>query len=412
MKVYRRLLYITLFIDLCFIVVSFYMDVQEKIPKEMNIIAGEQSEFSLSVPASANVYMENTDTLIKNLDLRQPFSIVSKDTPLRMEVELFGVLPLKTVKVNVVNPQQVIVGGFPVGIYAKVKGVMVVDAGVVNDIHQGNVSPAEYILKPGDYILEANGEEVCNREDLVEYLEDMEQSVLVLQVLRGKKELSVRVDCALTEEGYKLGVWVRDDMQGIGTLTYVKGREYGALGHSITDQDTGKLVELSGGKLFEASILQIQKGRIGNPGELSGMISYGSQYAMANVENNTSYGIFGKLDSDVMVAGEAMAVGYKQDVKEGKAYIRSWVSGEEKDYEIKITKLNMGKTDATKSIEIEIVDKELLSLTGGIVQGMSGTPIIQNGKVIGAVTHVFVNAPEKGYGILIESMLGKQQQKS
>lgn len=405
MKEYRRLLYIVLVLDVFAITAAFYLYMQEKIPAEVNVIAGEQSDFSLAVPASANVYTADSDTWVKSVDLRQPFSIISNDTALRMEVELFGVIPFKTIHVNVVDPQNVIAGGFPVGIYAKVKGVMVVDCGVVEDVNQGTVSPAEFILKPGDYILEVNGEEIDSRKALMRYLEDMEHKELVLQILRGEKEIQVKVDCALTKDGYKLGVWVRDDMQGIGTLTYVKGKEYAALGHSITDQDTGKIVELGEGKLFQATILQIQKGKVGKPGELSGMISYGNQYAIANIEENTSYGIFGTINGDVLMAGDALAVGYKQDVKEGKAFIRSWVSGEQKDYEIRITKLNMGKADATKSIEIEIVDKELLALTGGIVQGMSGTPIIQDGKLVGAVTHVFVNSPEKGYGVFVEEML-------
>lgn len=404
---YRKVLIILLICNILAICGIYMARVQLTIPKELSVTYGEETSFSFSVPASANVYKARSGESCGTLDLRHPFSLKGEEESMKMEVNLFGVLPLKTVTVNVVAEKQIMAAGIPIGIYVRTKGVMVVDIGEVRDVDKGTVCPAEHIVKSGDYILEVNGEKVGSRYEVMSALKHLDTSEATLLIERAGEQQKVSLTCAKTEDGYKLGVWIRDDMQGIGTMTYVDGRDYGALGHSITDQDTGKLVSLSDSTLYQATILSIKKGKAGTPGELGGMISYGHAFAIGTIEENTTKGIFGTLYKDSEIEGEMLPIGYKQEVREGEAYIRSWLSGEMKDYEIQIKKVNMGRSDSTKGLEIAVTDKDLLELTGGIVQGMSGSPIIQNGKIIGAVTHVFVNDPERGYGIFIDEMLDK-----
>lgn len=402
---YRAILFFFLFADVLGIAGFYLIKINNAIPGQLSIVSGESACFSFSVPANANVYRAQSEEVCGQLDLSQPFSIKGSDQPVRMEVNLFGVFPFKTVTVNVVDKQQVAAVGIPIGIYVRTQGVMVIDVAEVRDEQKGMVIPGEHIIKSGDYILEVNGEPVASRYDIISMLKHLKNEQVTLLIQRDGSKMEVQLSCADTQDGYKLGVWIRDDMQGIGTLTYTKNLQYGALGHSITDQDTGERVELSDSTLYQATILNIKKGQQGSPGELGGMISYGHAFAIGTIEENTSHGIFGTLYGDAEIPGEMVEVAYKQEIKEGEAYVRSWVSGEAKDYKIRIKKVNMGKADSSKGLEIEVTDQDLIELTGGIVQGMSGSPILQDGKIIGAVTHVFVNDPKKGYGIFIEDML-------
>ena len=191
-------------------------------------------------------------------------------------------------------------------------------------------------------------------------------------------------------------------------MTYLRPNgEFGALGHGISDSDTGMLVQTSGGELYETEIMGIEKGSAGKPGVMSGVIYYGGQSRLGTVEANTEAGIFGRAGDRLRarIGGEALPVGYRQDVKKGQAWIRSSVSGEVRDYEIEIQRVDYSTAHKSKDMVIRVTDPELLELTGGIVQGMSGSPIIQDGRLIGAVTHVFIQDPTRGYGIFIENML-------
>lgn len=182
---------------------------------------------------------------------------------------------------------------------------------------------------------------------------------------------------------------------------------FGALGHGISDSDTGKVVEISEGALYDTEILGIEKGSAGNPGVMAGVIYYGPGSKLGSIDANTDVGIFGHADDRLQksISGEPLEIGYRQDVKKGQAWIRSSVSGEVKDYEIEIQRVDYNPIHQNKGLVIRVVDEELLNLTGGIVQGMSGSPIIQDGKLVGAVTHVFVQDSTRGYGIFIENML-------
>ena len=175
----------------------------------------------------------------------------------------------------------------------------------------------------------------------------------------------------------------------------------------ITDSDTGELLETSGGSLYDTNILEIVKGERGTPGEISGMITYSDRHVRGEIKKNTSAGIFGFVDQNIKseLEKEALEVGFKQEIRKGDAYIRSSVSGELRSYQIQIQEIRLNEDDVNKGMVFQVTDPELLELTGGVIQGMSGSPIVQDGKLVGAVTHVFVNDPTRGYGIFAETMV-------
>ena len=210
------------------------------------------------------------------------------------------------------------------------------------------------------------------------------------------------------QEGYKLGIWVKDNAQGLGTITFLNAdSRFGALGHGIHDVDTNTLLEIDNGTVYETSIKDIKKGENGTPGGMEGIIVYNNYNVLGTITENTDCGIFGTIDriDSLFTDLKPMETASKEEIEVGPAVIRCAVEGEVKDYEIRITKIDKGTQEINKGIVIEVTDEKLLEITGGIVQGMSGSPIIQNGKLVGAVTHVFVQDATKGYGVFIENML-------
>jgi stage IV sporulation protein B len=210
---------------------------------------------------------------------------------------------------------------------------------------------------------------------------------------------------------YKMGAWLRDSAQGIGTMTYIdSANNFGALGHGVNDTDTGELLKLGTGLLYHTDIVAVKKGEKGSPGELTGVIEYSAEQISGIIVNNTSKGIYGVANDELLdeyIQMESMPIALKQEVTTGKAQILCKIGDEAKYYDIEITKISASSTTAlNRQISIKVTDEELISLTGGIVQGMSGAPIIQNGRFVGAVTHVLVQDSTRGYGIFIEDMLG------
>ena len=289
------------------------------------------------------------------------------------------------------------------------EGVMVVTTAQIPTNMETLSSPCEGSLQQGDYITSINGNPVNSKEELVSSVEACAGQPLTLHIVREQESFDISVLPIQDTSGtYRLGVWVKDDVQGIGTLTYATRQgAFGALGHGITDTDTGKLLTVSGGMLYDTSILKIVRGQRGTPGELSGMITYSDSHAEGVIRENTSRGIFGQAEGRLlrMLGTETVEVAFKQEVRTGRAVLRSSVSGELKDYEIQIQELRMNESDVNKGMIFYVTDPDLLALTGGVIQGMSGSPILQNGRLIGAVTHVFVNDPAKGYGIFAENMI-------
>lgn len=308
-----------------------------------------------------------------------------------------------------VSNEMVIPGGMPIGIYMKTDGVLVLGTDTIEGIDGQKHNPAENLVKAGDYIVGMNGQEVDSKKDLISKIESLESDKVVLQIRRNEENIDVKMTAVLADKNeYKLGIWVRDSVQGLGTVTYITtNNKFGALGHGIHDTDIDELLEIEEGRVYNTEILRIQKGKKGSPGGMEGMIVYNRYNMLGSIEENTEIGVFGtikNLDS-LTEEQEAVPVCLKSDVKTGAATIRCCLDDEVKEYDIEIERINHFTLEANKGLVIKIVDEELINATGGIVQGMSGSPILQNEKIVGAVTHVFVNDPTKGYGIFIEDML-------
>lgn len=391
-----------------------------RIPEEMRIIIGEEERFSFLFPFSARIEGEsigvlevNKEPLDKksiNIDLSDAVTMKASDvTNATMEVKLFGFIPLKKVEISAVSPQSVVVGGSAIGIHVETDGVLVLGTTSVTGEDKMSYEPAVNRLKSGDYIIQANDSVIKEKEDLMQFLKEADGSEIHFKVRRGKENISVAVTPVRTADGsYKIGTWIRDDTQGIGTLTYItQDGKYGALGHGITDVDTGVLFDVGEGSAYDAEIIRVVKGQPGEPGELSGVINRSEEERLGTVTKNTAQGIFGTVKESFgkMRSGTVMEIGLKQEVKKGKAEIMCEINGTVNTYEIEIEKVDYSNRNHAKGLVIKVTDKELIELTGGIVQGMSGSPIIQKGKLIGAVTHVFVRDSTKGYGTFIESML-------
>ncbi len=313
------------------------------------------------------------------------------------------------VSVESISDDLLIPGGIPVGIYMETAGVMVLGTEKIKSVDGGNYEPAKRLVRKGDYIQEIDGVKVKNKKELLNQMSHLNPSGTVLKLRRGKENVSVKVHPIKCKgKSYKLGIWIRDNTQGLGTITFLnKNSEFGALGHGIHDIDTGKLLQMSTGRLYETSIQDIKKGVHGEPGGMEGLIVYNQYNVLGSIEKNTEEGIYGKLDVIPMelMKQQPLRFGKKEEIKEGDAKIKCSVDGKLKEYAVRITKVDLHEREVNKGIVLEVTDKELLKKTGGIVQGMSGSPIIQEGKLVGAVTHVLVNDPTRGYGIFIENML-------
>lgn len=337
---------------------------------------------------------------------------VSGDGSYLLSARILGVIPFKDIKVMPADTETVMVSGDTVGIYMETEGVLVIDTADIVAQNGETEHPAKNVVEPGDYIVAFNDETVRNKKDLIEDLTKLDQDEVTLQVIRGGKSIPLSVTPVKDIRGeYKLGIWVRDNTQGIGTLTYVNDNgEYGALGHGISDVDTGELLHVEDGALYQAQIVGIQKGSSGTPGELAGLIRYENENIIGSIKRNCEQGIYGNLSvipDDLSL--RKMEVAYKQELEAGPASILCCVDGKVKEFDAEITRIDMNHEDTNKSFVIQVTDEELLDLTGGIVQGMSGSPVIQNGKFAGAITHVFVQDATGGYGIFAETMLGAQK---
>ncbi len=382
----------------------------DSVPSQVRLTTEKEQQMNFKVPASASI---DTGSVRMEAGLFRPVTMVTgaSEATYQMDVKLLGVIPLKSVEIQVMGERNVSAAGFPIGIFLKTKGVMVVGVGSFNDSDGALREPSKGLLAEGDYILSYNGEEVTGKKQFMNLLSENRGTEVLLGIERDGVYLEERVVPAKNQNGeYKMGIWIRDNAQGVGTLTFVDAEgNFGALGHGITDSDTGELMELGRGSLYGTKIVAVRKGTDGVPGELTGMIEYDDANVIGEITRNTPYGIFGRLDLEKLreqgIVLDTQEIGFKQDIHPGPATMISTINDEMKEYDIEITAIHMGNDGGNKGLELLVTDEELLNLTGGIVQGMSGSPILQDGRVVGAVTHVLVNAPEKGYGIFIEEML-------
>lgn len=295
--------------------------------------------------------------------------------------------------------------GTPFGIKMLTDGVIVTDFGAVN-VNTECISPAEAAgIKRGDIIIAVNGVDINDSTALSEAVQGS-VDICTLEIVRNGKSVTVSATPVLSEDDgeYKLGLWTRDSCAGIGTMTFYdpENNIFGGLGHSVSDISTGMVLPLLDGEITTVTITDVLKGSDGVPGELRGAFISDSQ--TGTVEINSEYGVFGYSDI-TPVLNEPMEIADSDEIKKGKATIYTTIAGMMPDeYDIEIERIDYGSTSASRNMTIRVTDKELLSLTGGIVQGMSGSPIIQDGRIVGAVTHVLVNDSAMGYGIFIENM--------
>ena len=307
------------------------------------------------------------------------------------------------------NATYVIPGGMAIGIYMETDGVLVLSTECIECIDGNQYEPAKNLVKPGDYIVGLNGEAIESKRELVQAVKKLENSEVIIKLRRDEEYIDVKMQSVeAKKDEYKLGIWVKDSIQGLGTVTYLTmNGEFGALGHGIHDSETNELIEIEKGSVYNTNIVGIQKGQKGEPGGLEGVIIYRSSNKLGVIEKNTEDGIYGSINEVETFCGDVQPVEIckKADIQLDKASILCSVNGTVEEYEIKIKNTDSYTKDANKGIIIEVTDKKLLELTGGIVQGMSGSPILQNGKIVGAVTHVLVNDPTRGYGIFIEDMI-------
>ena len=329
-----------------------------------------------------------------------------------ININLLGFLPVKSVSVQSVPDIKLYPGGQPVGVKINTKGVLVVALCDIETKEGKVISPASSAgINVGDSIVKVNNKIMKTAEELVYEVKCSEGRDIIVTVEREGKEYSKKVVPQLAEkdQSYKIGLWVRDYTSGVGTLTFYhkSSKTFGALGHPITDIDTGTILTVDGGEIVNSSIISYKKGEKGSPGELRGLF-VDEDKIIGKVEKNTSCGIYGKGTNKLLdhKYSRAMKIGLRNEIQVGPAQILTTIDGSEPElYDIKIEKLIEQQEPGSKSMVIKITDERLLKETGGIVQGMSGSPIIQNDKIIGAVTHVLINKPDVGYGIYIEWML-------
>jgi stage IV sporulation protein B len=301
--------------------------------------------------------------------------------------------------------QDLVPVGRAVGIRLDIDGVLVVGLAQLDE-ESGAVSPAgEAGVLPGDRIIRIGAEKIRGGEDLLKALEGADGGQVSLTVQRGERIIQYTVRPAQGDDGKKrLGLWLRDGITGIGTVTFYDPESglFGALGHGVADMDTGSLISLGGGSITGTQVIDVLPGVKGTPGELCG--SMDASQILGSIYSNTGCGIFG-LALTPLSEREALPVAEESELSLGPATILSTIAGEEvREFQVEITRIYRGD-DSARCLMLTITDKDLLAAAGGIVQGMSGSPILQNGKLVGAVTHVLVNDPTRGYGISLERMM-------
>ncbi len=328
-----------------------------------------------------------------------------------MRIKLFGFLPLKKVKVQLINSPEIYVGGNIVGFCLNTDGVMIVGSNAVFTKEGSREPIVASGLKAGDYIKAIEGQEIDSIYDIDKILNSSEYSGknVELSVVRDGEEFECQIIPALDifTQKYKLGLWVKNSTSGVGTLTYVKKNDnrFGAVGHALSDATLGDKFQVAEGEVYLCNLLGIKKGSKNAPGEIRSTMKL-SDDAIGMADTNCKYGVYGNiLNVNKLNLIDDYVLGGRMSIKPGNAKIYACLDEEGvKAYDIKIIKTNHQNKADDKSIVFKVTDKDLIEKTGGIIQGMSGCPIIQNDKLVGAVTHVFINDPTKGFGVYVDWM--------
>lgn len=399
MKSYKKI-----FIILLLLVIFIYVCNITLLPTSLILMQGETLDVKTILGLTVGAVQENQQIMQASSNINK--NTVNKAGILDVNLNLFGKIPVKDMKVNVIPKTSVIPIGKAIGMKLYTDGVLVVGMSEIN----GKKPYENSGLQEGDRIIEVNRKKIDTTDDLVTSVNNSKGSTVELTYERDSQTLKASIrPVKMQNNEYKLGIWVRDAAAGVGTMTFYEptSKTFAALGHGITDIDTSELIQIANGELVTTNILSVIKGERGLPGEIRGTIENGT--TLGSIYKNTSYGVYGKVSDKNklnIIESEKVAVALRNEIKTGKAEIRCQLdNGKVETYEIEIQRLFLNNYADNKSMVIKVTDERLIQKTGGIIQGMSGAPIIQNGKFIGAVTHVLVNNPEVGYGVFADMMI-------
>lgn len=392
-------------------------------PTEVRMFESAVKELKLSMPFSATAVVSGnikvngqeiqSDSQELKLNLKEPLTVSpNNEGKSKLTLKLFGVIPFKTVDFNVLKDIKVIPGGQTIGVKLKSAGIMVVGHHSIQQENGASISPAEKAgIRKGDIITKMDGEKVKSVNDILAKVNKKEGKEIEFEIIRNKEKIKTIVKPVFDPRAntYRLGMYIRDSAAGVGTLTFYdpKTKNYGALGHVITDVDTQEPIVVGEGKILYSRVTSIDKGESGKPGGKRAEI-VDEENIIGNIRKNTPFGIFGKMNQKPTngIYDEPIPIALPEEVKEGPAEILTVIEGQKVErFQIEIVNVIDQQYPATKGMIIKVTDPRLLEKTGGIIQGMSGSPIIQDGKLVGAITHVFVNDPTSGYGSFIEWMI-------
>ena len=373
-----------------------------------NIILMQGEALNLNTFLGINIKNSNVVTASSNLNN----SIVEETGKMELKLNLFNLFSVKDVTVNVIPKTTVVPLGKAIGMKLYTEGVLVVGMSEI----EGKKPYENSGIETGDKIIEINNIEISNTDELIQCVNNSNGSNIEIKYINDKNEEEVAniLPAKTSNNEYKLGLWVRDAAAGVGTITFYEPStgEFGALGHGINDVDTYELIDIANGELVNTNIIDIVKGEEGSPGEIRGIIE--GERTIGSISKNTSFGVYGNvLDTTKLSINKnsELEVANRSEIKTGKAQIMCELeNGKVQNYEIEIQKIFLENNSDNKSMLIKVTDEELIEKTGGIIQGMSGAPIIQNGKFIGAVTHVLVNDPQMGYAVFGDLMIKQMRE--
>lgn len=393
-------LYLKVILTIFLIIIYIYVCNITMLPSSIILIQGETIE--LNTVLGLGIRSKETMQTSSNLNTKLTDQVGKQD----LEISLFNTIPVKDVTVNVIPKTTVIPLGKAIGMKMYTEGVLVVGMSEI----EGEKPYQNSGIEEGDRIIEINNTKISNTDDLVKCVNSSQGNEIQIKYISDNEELVTKIEPTKTsDDEYKLGLWVRDAAAGVGTLTFYEPStgSFASLGHGINDVDTSELIEIANGELVTANILDIVKGTDGSPGEIRGSIDSG--ITIGSIYKNTEYGVYGNITnlSGLNVdTSDEIEVADRSEITTGKAEILCELeNGKTQSYEIEIKKIFKDNNQDNKSMLIEITDEELIEKTGGIIQGMSGAPIIQNNKFIGAVTHVLVNDSKVGYGVFADLMI-------
>ena len=395
-KIIKTIFFICLALDAAIFVAVYFLG--SNIAQSYSVTKGDFLQIDSFLPVTAEYS-----------DAKKSNTTKTGDT-FEVDLKMFGVIPFSRTQVKIVDEMQVAVLGNPFGMKIYTDGVLVIDLSDVNT-KSGKQNPAKSAgIKIGDYIKSVNGKKITCNEDLSNAVIGSFGKEMKFKIIRESKEFTAIVKPVLDGETgvYRAGIWVRDSSAGIGTLTFYcpSTNVICGLGHGICDNETGSLLNIDYGEMVSADITSVKKSESGKPGELKGKFTFDT---VANIDLNSKIGVYGQLNGKIDISN-LTKVALKQEIKNGKAQILCTVDGDRpKLYSCEIKKRNTSENELTQNLLVTITDEKLLAKTGGVVQGMSGSPILQNGKLVGAVTHVLIDDPTKGYAIFAENMLETAQ---